>query len=144
MQRFIETSARWSGVLALGAVVMTAAAAQSGGAIWNLSWHSTDGGGGPSAGGPFALVGAIGQPDAGGLLSGGAFALQGGFIAGLGSAPGLPCAADIDGDGAVAVSDLLAVLGDWDATGSPADIDGNGVVGVGDLLMVLGGWGACP
>ena len=52
--------------------------AQSGG-IYDLSWHTTDGGGTTSAtGGAYSLGGTIGQPDAG-ASSGGAYALTGGF-----------------------------------------------------------------
>ena len=60
-----------SGALAL------AAQAQSGGPF-DLSWSTTDGGGGPSEGGSFSLNGTIGQPDAG-TMSGGNYSLTGGF-----------------------------------------------------------------
>lgn len=48
---------------------------------FDLSWHTVDGGGGESAGGPFALAGAIGQHDAGGEITDGVgnFSLSGGF-----------------------------------------------------------------
>lgn len=66
----------------------------------------------------------------------------------FGNAP-LPCPADLDGDGAVDVSDLLAMLAAWGTTppgppGTPPDLDGSGIVDVGDLLAVLGAWGDCP
>ena len=54
--------------------------AQSGGG-YDLSWSTTDGGGGSSAGGTFSLAGTAGQPDAG-VMSGGAFTLAGGFWGG--------------------------------------------------------------
>jgi hypothetical protein len=54
------------------------ALAQSGGG-YTLSWWTVDNGGGTSNGGAYALSGTIGQPDAGGLLSGGQFGVQGGF-----------------------------------------------------------------
>ena len=54
--------------------------AQSGGG-YDLSWSTTDGGGGSSVGGIFDLRGAAGQPDAG-VMSGGAFTLAGGFWGG--------------------------------------------------------------
>ena len=54
--------------------------AQSGGG-YDLSWSTTDGGGGSSAGGAFSLAGTAGQPDAG-VMSGGAFTLAGGFWGG--------------------------------------------------------------
>lgn len=54
------------------------------------------------------------------------------------------CPADLDGDGAVAVTDLLEMLGDWGPCwGCPADVDGDGAVGVTDLIALLGAWGAC-
>lgn len=43
-----------------------------------LRWHTVDGGGGSSAGGPFQLQGTAGQADAG-TLSGGGFMVYGGY-----------------------------------------------------------------
>ena len=43
-----------------------------------ISWSTIDGGGGTSMGGSYALMGAIGQPDAG-AMSGGEYTLAGGF-----------------------------------------------------------------
>jgi bacillopeptidase F len=55
------------------------------------------------------------------------------------------CPADIDGDGAVGVTDFLALLAAWGPNpGHPADIDGDGEVGINDFLELLSGWGACP
>ena len=54
--------------------------AQSGGE-YDLSWSTTDGGGGSSSGGIFDLTGTAGQPDAG-AMSGGEFTLAGGFWGG--------------------------------------------------------------
>ncbi len=51
--------------------------AMSGG-DYEISWSTIDGGGGRSSGGDFALVGTIGQPDAGDM-SGGDYELSGGF-----------------------------------------------------------------
>ena len=51
---------------------------------------------------------------------------------------------DIDGDGAVAVPDLLTLLAAWGPTGGVcqlADFDLDGVVGVPDLLILLANWG---
>jgi hypothetical protein len=63
------------------------------------------------------------------------------------SPPAIP--ADIDGDGAVQVLDLLALLGAWGvcpvaidpAGGCPADLDGDGMVGIADFLIMLTTWG---
>ncbi|MBT8485808.1 MAG: right-handed parallel beta-helix repeat-containing protein [Phycisphaerae bacterium] len=57
---------------------------------------------------------------------------------------GSPCAADIDGNGAVDFGDLLSVLSTWGACGAcPEDLDGDGAVGFADLLAVLSVWGPC-
>lgn len=54
------------------------------------------------------------------------------------------CLWDLDGDDAVGVTELLALLGGWGtAPGGPPDLDGNGAVDVVDLLTLLGAWGAC-
>ena len=52
-----------------------------------------------------------------------------------------PCPEDLDGNGAVDVGDLLAVLAAWGA--GEGDVTGDGVTDVADLLAVLGAWGAC-
>ncbi|MBG81000.1 MAG: hypothetical protein CMJ39_09865 [Phycisphaerae bacterium] len=54
------------------------------------------------------------------------------------------CLADVDGDGQVAVNDVLLVIAQWGQPGPLADVDLDGTVGVNDVLMVLNGWGACP
>lgn len=46
--------------------------------IFNLPWFTFDGGGGRSSGGNLEVVGTVGQADAG-MMSGGAFSLNGGF-----------------------------------------------------------------
>ncbi|MCH2153807.1 MAG: hypothetical protein MK089_10750 [Phycisphaerales bacterium] len=57
------------------------------------------------------------------------------------------CSEDIypsgDGDGQVNVNDVLAVLGDWGASGSPYDVTGDGAIDVNDILAILNAWGAC-
>ena len=48
---------------------------------------------------------------------------------------------DVDGNGTVNTTDLLAVIGTWgDCDDCLEDLDGDGVVGVNDLLMVIGEW----
>ena len=48
----------------------------------------------------------------------------------------------MNGDGAVGVNDVLAVLGEFGCqTSCTADIDGNGTVGVNDVLAVLSEFG---
>ncbi len=57
----------------------------------------------------------------------------------------LPCPWDLDGDGTVAVPDLLALLAAWGTNpGGPPDFDGDGLVAVPDLLKLLANWGPCP
>ena len=49
---------------------------------------------------------------------------------------------DVDGNGSVDISDLLAVISDWGpCQGCQADLDADGQVGVEDLLRVLADWG---
>jgi len=48
---------------------------------FSVDWFTIDGGGGTSTGGVYAVSGAIGQPDAGGPMSGGTYSLIGGFWA---------------------------------------------------------------
>jgi hypothetical protein len=53
---------------------------------------------------------------------------------------------DLNGDGIVAVADLLVLLASWGPCPSPpgpcpADLDGDGSVGITDLLIQLGNWG---
>jgi hypothetical protein len=49
---------------------------------YEIPWWTVDGGGGVSAGGDYSLTGVTGQPDAGGVLSGGEFTVEGGFVPG--------------------------------------------------------------
>ena len=130
----------------LAIVVCAGAAAFSprGGGDFDLSWHTIDGGGGGSStGGGFELAGTIGQHDAGPAMTGGTFALTGGFWAGTGTAPGIPCPWDLDMSGSVGTGDLLALFAQWGTAGS-ADFDGSGAVGTADLLILFANWGLCP
>lgn len=54
-----------------------------------------------------------------------------------------PCAADLNGDGAVNSGDLALLLGSWAMPGF-ADFDASGAVGSADLALLLGAWGTCP
>jgi hypothetical protein len=54
----------------------------------------------------------------------------------------LPCDADLDDDGAVGVTDFLALLAVWGTDpGGPPDFNGDGTVGVEDFLQLLAVWG---
>ncbi|MBN2507085.1 MAG: hypothetical protein JXQ71_10355 [Verrucomicrobia bacterium] len=60
-------------------------------AQYSIDWYSMDGGGGTSTGGVYTVTGTMGQPDAG-AISGGTYALQGGFwgIVAAVQTPGAP------------------------------------------------------
>lgn len=57
---------------------------------------------------------------------------------------GLPPLGDVNGDGAVDISDLLQLLAAWgscaDPEDCPGDIDQDGSVGILDLLTLLANW----
>ena len=53
------------------------------------------------------------------------------------------CLGDINNDGMVNVSDLLAIIAAWGTNDPDTDLDGNGVVAVGDLLAAIANWGNC-
>lgn len=59
------------------------------------------------------------------------------------TAIGVPCPADLTGDGLVDGADLTILLGQWGGPGS-ADLNGNGFVDGADLTVMLGEWGPCP
>ena len=61
-----------------------------------------------------------------------------------GGTPIPDCVADIDGDGIVSFSDLIAVLAAWGSSDWLTDVDADLTVGFGDLLIVLAAWGPCP
>ncbi|HIN83350.1 MAG TPA: hypothetical protein EYM90_00450 [Phycisphaerales bacterium] len=54
------------------------------------------------------------------------------------------CPEDIDGDGSIAVGDLLAIISAWGTSNPSADVNNDGVVDVSDLLAVVASWGPCP
>ena len=67
----------WALILLAALFAAPAASAQTGG-VYELTWTTLDGGGGNAAGSPYAVSATIGQNDAG-ILSGGAYVLEGGF-----------------------------------------------------------------
>jgi hypothetical protein len=46
---------------------------------YSVDWHKISGGGGTSSNSQYAVSGTIGQPDAGGMMSGGNYSVTGGF-----------------------------------------------------------------
>ena len=63
-----------------------------------------------------------------------------GFYAGAQTIPGGGCSADLTGDGAVDVFDLLAYLDLWFAASPRADLDGSTTIDVFDLLAYVSEW----
>lgn len=122
--------------------IILSAMAPSGVPIYDLSWHTIDGGGGTSTDGTFEVSAIAGQPDPI-ILTGSGYVLTGGFWSAF---EAQPCPADITDDGLINVSDLLALLAAWGACGPPCppDINSDGNVNVTDLLTLLAAWGACP
>ena len=53
------------------------------------------------------------------------------------------CPQDLNADGNVGTSDLLALFAQWGTAGS-ADFDESGAVGIADLLILFANWGSCP
>jgi hypothetical protein len=81
MKRYRNLSLVLILILVLGVAVSTVLA-QSGGS-YDLTWNTVDGGGATfSTGGSYSLGGTIGQADAS-TLSGGTYALAGGFWGGV-------------------------------------------------------------
>ncbi len=72
----------------------------------------------------------------GNIMIGGNF-LSPGWIVNL-------CVPDIDGDGQVAVTDLVAIIVAWGTDDASADLNDDGVVDVTDLVTVITTWGPCP
>ena len=71
-------------LLILLLLLVSGPALASSGGLFDLSWVTVDGGGGTSSGGSYGLSGTVGQADASEPLSGGSYALTGGFWAGVG------------------------------------------------------------
>ena len=81
-------AARSALLLLAGLIVLATALpllAASGGP-YDVSWDTLDGGGRTSSGGRYAVSGTVGQPDAGSEMSGGSYAVIGGFWSGFGGA----------------------------------------------------------
>jgi hypothetical protein len=97
---------------------------------YELSWYTIDGGGDRSSGGPYELVGTIGQPDAA-WSKGGNFELLGGFW------PGGPlCFVDFESYARFAEYWLE------EGTGSPADLyeDIDNIINGLDLQVFVDYW----
>ena len=119
-----------------------------------IDWWTIDGGGDLwTVGGDFELSGTIGQPDAGVVMTGGDFALIGGFWA-TPTAPTPPpiCLGDCDCDGVIDFNDinaLVAVLSGGDPCRfGNVDVNGDGLIDFDDINpfveILSGSSGPCP
>lgn len=102
-------------------------------ADYEIRWYTMDGGGGQSSGGPYVLVGTIGQPDAV-TASGGDYVLNGGYWA---SSCGC----------AVNLTDLSNFIAQWlyGGAGLEADLWADGVVNLEDFAELAYWWmQTCP
>src|SRR5262245_51388622 len=59
---------------------------------YSINWYKVSGGGGTSTNGQYGITGTIGQPDAGGAMSGGNYSVTGGFwsVISVVQTPGAP------------------------------------------------------
>jgi hypothetical protein len=138
---------RWKllpGLLLLLAVVTAGLVAAQTGGTFDLTWSTVDGGGALDlSGGSFVLHGTAGQPDAG-VVSGGTFALDGGFWHGAGGGPTTTFDltwSTVDGGGALDLSG-----GTFTLHGTAGQPDA-GVVSGGTFVLQGGFWhgsGAVP
>jgi hypothetical protein len=133
---------------ALSIGLMLALVANTGFGDYTIDWWTIDGGGEMfTTGGDFELSGTIGQPDAGVVMTGGDYALAGGFWAGGAEEPF--CYGDLDGDNDIDLADLAQLLSKY---GTPSgavyedgDLDGDGDVDLADLAGLLSVYGTtCP
>lgn len=85
MKHTLSTGLVAAAILALLASGTPVARAQAGGP-YELTWTTTDAGGGALSGGAYSLVSTIGQPEAGPSASGGGYSLTGGVWGGPGAA----------------------------------------------------------
>ncbi len=129
-------------------------------ADYDLSWYTIDSGGGMgSTGGAFALSGTIGQLDAGAMMTGGDFALTGGFWAVTLPQGPAACAGDLNCDGQVDFGDInpfvlrlsnpsAYALQYPDCPDANGDINDDGTVGFADInpfvQLMSTGQGPCP
>ena len=117
---------------------------------FDLGWNTIDGGGAMwTTGGSFELSGTIGQPDAGFVMSGGAFELTGGFWSGA-AAPAI-CRGDCNCDGLIDFADIdpfVAVLsGGTPCSVDNCDVNGDGVIDFNDIdpfVALLSSGATCP
>lgn len=120
----------------LTTLLLGATLASAGGGSFDIPWYTIDGGGGTSVGGAFELSGTIGQPDAGVTMTGGSYALTGGFW--VGAASTNPCVGDLTGDGTTDLADLGLLFSCWSTP--CGDVTGDGLTDLADLGVIFGDW----
>lgn len=98
-----------------------------------------------SASDALGFVVTVGEPAIGGAANG-QFRMHLGFLGCVGfDTMSQVCPWDLDGGGAVNITDFLALLQAWGSDpGGPPDFDSDGDVGITDFLDLLAHWGACP
>ncbi len=134
--------ASMSGLLA---VCGGAAFAGPSGGSFEIVSYTIDGGGIiDSSGGAFSLSGTVGQPDAGGTMTGGSFELTGGFWA---TVPAVGCDADLAAPfGVLNLQDVFAYLALFNSSDPAADLAAPfGTLNLQDVFAYLAAFNAgCP
>ncbi len=119
-------------ICTLGALAATAAGPPE----FEILRSTVSAGGVTATGGDFELTGSAGDPGADPALAGGEFTLVGGFV----PTDPFTCPADLDGDGAIGITDLNLLLVSF-TVDDGGDIDGDGDTDgadLGALLIVYG------
>ncbi len=95
-----------------------------------ITWDTIDGGGAAVGAGNFLLHGTCGQPDPA-VMSGGTFAMTGGYWFGQ---PAGPCYPDCDLDSVLSISDFICFQTAFALGDMYADCDGDLVLSVDDFI----------
>ena len=128
----------------LGFLAGAAYAGPSGGNFEIVSYTIDGGGVIDASGGNFSLSGTVGQPDASGPLTGGAFELAGGFWPGVSP---VVCVADLAAPfGVLNLQDLFAYIALFNASDPAADLAAPfGTLNLQDLFAYIASFNAgCP
>jgi hypothetical protein len=129
-------------ILLMGLLLVASSSLAMSGGDYEISWSTIDGGGGRSTSSDYALVGTIGQPDAG-EMAGGDYELSGGFW------PGGPiqalCFVDFEHFAQFAMYWLDAPCDEGNDWCYGADLDWSTDVGLSDIGELAYWWLAkCP
>ncbi|HXI72987.1 MAG TPA: hypothetical protein VNN22_21820 [Verrucomicrobiae bacterium] len=115
------------------------AAAAIGAQQYSVDWYKIAGGGGTSTNSQYSVSGTIGQPDAGGAMSGGQYAVTGGFwsLINVVQTPGAPTLfishsgntvtvywQDVAGWNLIQSGNLTTPIASWSASSSPTPTGG--------------------